>query len=240
MIFFPQLLHPYLESRRDSNVIVNGIVHFTWESTQPSTLANATRKMNEIITFPFTQYLCLTVEKVIKFAWAYVTGNWNILVWTVSFLFFFHWTSSFLSHFLTIMEPHVVCSVLWHNENLGPLLYKKAKQLWRRSENTKSVRCITFKESFKHKAYLAHILSIWTCVLLQQEKLIPHPATLGAVQCFSIILWHSCYPFTVWVLVSPFLGWRHMNHIKHRAPKQNCQKGVSPHHFQRCCQPPLL
>lgn len=61
--------------------------------------------------------------KSVKLAWAYVIRNLNILVWTVSF--FFPWTSLFLSHLWTLMEPQVVCSVLWHNQNLGPLLYKK-------------------------------------------------------------------------------------------------------------------
>lgn len=106
---------------------------------------------------------------------------------------------------------------VWLKWEIGTIALWRAKQLWRR-ENTKSVRCTTSKESLKHKAYLAHILSIWTCILLQQEKLIPHPTTLGAVQCFSTILRQSCYPFTVWVLVSPFLGWHHMNHMKHTAP----------------------
>lgn len=233
-----------MESWRDSNFIVNKTVYFTWENTQPCTLAQG--EWNHILfCFLFFYFLYFLFSNLILMfnRWKRNKTCMGICNKKLehsslnSSLFFFFFFTELLSFSHTFEQPwnlrwSVVCFDIMRNWDH---CCTKSKTTVEKEWSIKGVRCTTFKGSFKHKAYLAHILSIWTCVLLQQEKLIPHPTTFGAVQCFPIILWQSCYPFTVWVLVSPFLGWRRRNHIKHRAPKQNCQKGVSSHHFQRWC-----
>lgn len=55
-----------------------------------------------------------------------------------------------------------------------------------------------------HNAYLAYILRIRTSVLLQEEKLIPHPAPLASMQCFPMIRGEPHYPLSLQIHLNPF------------------------------------